>query len=105
MGCPLAFFDTLLLNQLNLLPLSQRRIEFLQVQPDSLDTVQTHQILERLEDASLSWEGQSVPVRCYRTVDSFEKQERLWTNREGICLLRGAAPDSQVSYRLLTLSA
>jgi len=99
--CTTAFFDLAFLARAALPPLSQRRIELLRVRPDTFETEQSHQIVERIPDATLDWNGVPLTVRCYRLTDDLGRQELIWTREDGLCLRRAAADGSSESYRLV----
>ena len=99
--CPSALFDFVFLMRAALPPLSQRRIELLRVQPQTLETEQTYQIVERLPDAELPWDSVRLPMRRYRLTDDAGRQELLWTREDGLCLRRAAADGTEDRYRLV----
>jgi len=101
--CPLAFFDGLLFLRLSLPRASQIRIELLEVQADSLETVQTYRIIERLDDELVQWRGQSVSASRYRVTDPFGEMEGVWVHPRGACLWRRTAKGEEL-YRLLEFS-
>ncbi|HVA65846.1 MAG TPA: hypothetical protein VNK24_02840 [Elusimicrobiota bacterium] len=101
--CPLAFFDGLLFRRLGLLAASQIRIELLEVQEESLETVQTYRIIERLEDEPAQWRGQNVSASRYRITDPFGEMEGVWVHPRGACLWRRTAGGEE-RYRLMEFS-
>ncbi len=100
LSCTLAFFDGLLFRRLGLPPASQVRAELLGFETESLETVQTYRIIERLDDERVRWSGQDIAAGRYRVTDPSGVTEAVWVHPEGLCLFR-RAEDGGERYRLL----
>ncbi|MHB2026027.1 MAG: hypothetical protein ACYCPQ_05255 [Elusimicrobiota bacterium] len=97
---PCAAFDAILLRRLGLLPMSQRRIEILEVSDKTLRTIQSHRIIERLGDSSLEKMGQSRAAALYRVIDSLGGEEKIWAHPDTAILFKKEASGGLSCRRL-----
>ncbi len=96
----LTSFEGPFIRRIGLPPMSQRRVETLEIGLDDLEPFQSHCILERLADET-SPPGEAAPAAaCYRWTDCLGHQDFVWIREDHVSLGRSLARDAVPRVRM-----